>query len=82
LRRVYSVHFFTGIGFKIVKLVDIRKVPDIFIFMVTKMTYKYDGMSDEEELWHPDDYSVEKDNSTFRSYVRRIKYSCEYDYDE
>ena len=50
--------------------------------MVTKMTYKYDGMSDEEELWHPDDYSVEKDNSTVRSYVRRIKYSCEYDYDE
>ena len=47
-----------------------------------KMTYKYDGMSDEEELWHPDDYSVEKDNSTVRSYVRRIKYSCEYDYDE
>ena len=47
-----------------------------------KMTYRYDGMSVEEMPWHPDDYSVEKDNSTIRSYVRRIKYACEYGCDE
>lgn len=47
-----------------------------------KLTYRYDGMSEEEEPWHPDDYSVEKDNSTIRSYVRRIKFDCEYGGDD
>ena len=46
------------------------------------MKYKYDGISDEEEPWHPDDYSVDKDNSNVRSYVRRIRYANENGYDE
>lgn len=47
-----------------------------------KMTYTYDGMSDEEKPWHPDDYSVEKDDSNIRSYVRKIRYANENGYDE
>ena len=43
-----------------------------------KQKYTYAGIDGIEKPWNPDDYSVEEDNKTIRSYARKLKWAYEY----